>query len=371
MDAWRALAALAVVTYHSALPAVTSIYPALGRHWFFAHIRFGAYGVQLFFVISGYCIAQAAVNVIERRRGLGSYLWARARRIYPPYAAATLVAISMGLVAHWMVAHHLLASSSFDRDRPWDQSRRVYLCSALLLQQVCHVQPILPLFWTLCYEAAFYLVVGCALLLAMRRASKRDLLDACHALTLATALFAAAAPDRLPYPLDLWPEFGLGMVVFDYCTQGRRRSLEVLFGAVLAAVLVYAFRSTVVGVNPYRAIPGEQAIVAAAFAVVLLFNFRRDGRVAGHPIVAALGRLGVFSYSLYLVHLPALAIASQVAKRLHIGQSAYGLSMVLQVAAAVPAAYLFFLIAEQPFIRKRRELPLKPEPQGHLAPAIA
>jgi peptidoglycan/LPS O-acetylase OafA/YrhL len=80
LDAWRAIAALMVVTYHTGLPAVMGIYPDLSRIWLFKNIRIGAYGVQIFFVISGYCIAQAALNSIERKHGARAFALARLHR---------------------------------------------------------------------------------------------------------------------------------------------------------------------------------------------------------------------------------------------------------------------------------------------------
>ena len=72
LDAFRGLAALAVVIHH-----------VIGsqNHSF----QFGQPAVMVFFVISGYCIASAADAC--QRRGLGflQFMWRRVRRIYPPY----------------------------------------------------------------------------------------------------------------------------------------------------------------------------------------------------------------------------------------------------------------------------------------------
>src|SRR5436305_8136800 len=68
IDAWRGLAALAVVVHH-----------VTGK------IFIGGPAVILFFVISGYCITASAESCLRKGRGFSHFMWRRVRRIYPPY----------------------------------------------------------------------------------------------------------------------------------------------------------------------------------------------------------------------------------------------------------------------------------------------
>ena len=64
LDHWRGFAALAVLWFHAASPWFAQSVP-LGLGWFAALAEEGWRGVHLFFVISGYCIAQLALRKIS------------------------------------------------------------------------------------------------------------------------------------------------------------------------------------------------------------------------------------------------------------------------------------------------------------------
>jgi peptidoglycan/LPS O-acetylase OafA/YrhL len=72
IDAFRGLAALAVVIHH-----------VLGGHD--PRSQIGQPAVIVFFVISGYCIASAADACQRKGLTFAQFMWRRVRRIYPPY----------------------------------------------------------------------------------------------------------------------------------------------------------------------------------------------------------------------------------------------------------------------------------------------
>src|SRR5689334_17881239 len=84
LDAWRGVASLAVVAFHWAEIA-TRRAAALDMNPLYAVSHYGALGVQIFFVISGFCIANAGMATLRRGEPLGTYARARIRRIYPTY----------------------------------------------------------------------------------------------------------------------------------------------------------------------------------------------------------------------------------------------------------------------------------------------
>src|SRR5881394_3841162 len=83
LDAWRGVAALAVLLFHAVSPVVPE-----GGGPLAAVCRQGLLGVFIFFPLSGYCILAAVEADPERR--VGRYLGRRARRILPPYWASIL-----------------------------------------------------------------------------------------------------------------------------------------------------------------------------------------------------------------------------------------------------------------------------------------
>jgi exopolysaccharide production protein ExoZ len=81
LDAFRGCAALWVVLYHGRLESVVPRFPGIEHNAFYAFSTLGSLGVQLFFVISGYCIASAAAASLRREDHSLAFMWARLRRI--------------------------------------------------------------------------------------------------------------------------------------------------------------------------------------------------------------------------------------------------------------------------------------------------
>jgi peptidoglycan/LPS O-acetylase OafA/YrhL len=353
LDAWRGLAALMVVGMHAAAPgsliqdggATPSLVDRL--------IVFGNYGVQIFFVISGLCVAQAALRAFDKSSPIADFALARFRRIYPPYAIVSALAILASLSASLLIAHHALPHSEIGDRRLFARPAGEYVCAALLLQKVCNVEPFLPVFWTLCYEVAFYFIVCASLILA--RISKRiDVIFlACHALTLFCCSAALVAPGVAAYPLDLWPQFGVGVIVLDVLSY-RRASAYVLLVVTLLMQAAYALPHLGGGTALTPSV-GVATLTALTFAVALLAISPVDARIARATPVRLLARVGAFSYSLYLSHWLVIGPVGQVMKKFHLGSpSLYWLSALIQIAAAILAARVFFAFAERPFLSHRR-----------------
>ncbi|MCC6415188.1 MAG: acyltransferase [Opitutaceae bacterium] len=109
IDAWRALACLAVVLFHASETVVAGEAPsfvmaiaAMGRQ--------GWLGVPVFFVISGYCLAQAVESRARRKVPPVIFWFDRLLRIYPVYWTAFLLTLALALIA--TPFNHLPASSA-------------------------------------------------------------------------------------------------------------------------------------------------------------------------------------------------------------------------------------------------------------------
>src|ERR1700733_10387207 len=80
LDFWRGIACIAVVLFHWTIQWDAG-HHGLGQinplHIVLMH---GYLGVQVFFVISGYCITAAAINTLEHGKGALSFLKARCWR---------------------------------------------------------------------------------------------------------------------------------------------------------------------------------------------------------------------------------------------------------------------------------------------------
>lgn len=135
----RGIAALGVLLFHSNL-MIREI-PDSEKVIIPFVYQYGAMGVQLFFVISGFIIAYVLQKEEFR---LGQFLAKRVVRIYPIYIVATLVALYFHL--DWRIAFHNSAEPEF------------LLKSMALIPQ--ETSPFFQPGWTLVHEMIFYIIAA-------------------------------------------------------------------------------------------------------------------------------------------------------------------------------------------------------------------
>lgn len=98
-----------------------------------------------------------------------------------------------------------------------------------------------------------------------------------------------------------------------------------------------------------------------------LCYFRWDGRLAGLWPVRLFSWLGMFSYSLYLIHLLALGIVTQGLNRFHVIEAHPLLLYAVKVAVCIAGGRLFFQFCECPFLdtRQRQVLSYTEKGENH------
>jgi peptidoglycan/LPS O-acetylase OafA/YrhL len=160
LDAWRGVASIWVVMVHACLPIYAGPYPDLARQPIYAFSMQGALGVQLFFVISGYCIINAAASSLRRDNTILAFVKARIRRIYPPYLFAALLAFLLSVLASHVLVKVGISSSTFAGLNVLHQRPLWYLGNLTLTQLLFHQGLLIDVFWTLNYEVAFYAIVA-------------------------------------------------------------------------------------------------------------------------------------------------------------------------------------------------------------------
>jgi len=150
LDAWRGIACLWVLLFHAS--SITGVmFPDLFRTPLFV---LGSRGVQMFFVISGYCIASAAGSAARRRHGFWQFMQARFRRIYPAYWCAFLLSAVLAAAAALLVASGHLQSSYLKDHDPLTEGWLYTAANIGLLQAPLHQSYLLIVSWTLCYQIA-------------------------------------------------------------------------------------------------------------------------------------------------------------------------------------------------------------------------
>src|ERR1700730_14925520 len=276
---------------------------------------FGWVGVEIFFVISGFVIANSA-----SRSSPTQFLLGRALRLYP---------------AVWVCATATLLVLLVFGGGPASKFIMPYIHAMLLVPEGVTKQSLDVVYWTLAAETAFYVFVFCAML-----TKKITLRHFAFGLTVWSAVFNAVAllvllcttpanlpslsPANLPYLVILRPVapfaavllnhgcfFALGIWLFISANR-QLTALERVAVAVTClsgAAEIYFFASFFLTCIPV--ISDQSALVpimvwaAAVLLIAVAANRNRSRRSAGTAppeAPAYLRTLGLITYPLYLTH---------------------------------------------------------------------
>lgn len=271
VDALRGLAALAVVLFH----LTTRFQQLYGQDqalpWAFPH---GHYGVNLFFIISGFVIFMT----LERTTRSMDFVVSRFSRLFPAYWVC--IAITFGVVATLGLPGKEVT--------PWQALANGLMLHHLLLK-VPHVDGV---YWTLEVELLFYIAM-----LALYRLGGLSrihwALAAGLLLKLTYAGLAHWAGVNLPWILyrvlflEALPWFAIGITVYQLSPKGQALNLERGLTLVLAMTCLALTR------------PWPEAALAAVFGPLVWAAARGHLRLLGSPILVFFGTI---SYPLYLLH---------------------------------------------------------------------
>ena len=374
IDGLRGLACLMVLLYHSCDHFSKPAWPGFSvGQAHFSLTRFFAYGcggVDLFFVLSGFCLAYPIVSRPEKPVNWRQYAINRVRRIVPPYWAAMALFTAMSLLFRHFRLEPMLSLGIVS----WPGVKQV-IYSFLLVSTAFNSS-----FWTLPVEGRWYFVLPVLIWLWRRIGTIGAFVCTCLGsllwlhfvmpLNLARLMFFAT---YLPVFLPL---FGLGIWAAALAGQpGRRMSERQLKSAALGGVLVTGL--LVAEFTPLWAsafsIQGAllRLVTWGPFCFFLVMAGTQEGKwqrlLSWHPLVC----VGTFSYSLYLIHEPLLRIAGALILARHPAPALVALcEVVLLPAAMIGLAYLFFLAFEKPFLRRPVKKAIEAEQHG-LVPATS
>jgi exopolysaccharide production protein ExoZ len=366
LDAWRGFACLAVVLDHATV-SLGGEHPVLQTLALYRLASHGKQGVHIFFVISGYCVVTAAISTLRRGKGVRSYVWSRVRRIYPPYwVSVILLLITATILA--MVKHsggH--ASSHLLQELPSQMSPASLLANLLLIQVPFRKSSLLLIAWTLSYEVAFYAIIAIFLLTTTGPTSERRMLNGLHAFTLTCLFVLLFVPRYAVYPINLWAEFGLGILVYDIAKHPKHFA-PWAFGlaAVSGMVGLISMLSALSGHAGAPSVTQESCVTALGFAILISLLYKHDQFLSRLRPVRFLSFVGAFSYSLYLVHLLAVGLVLWAFKRMGMEFRLHYLYVAVATIFSLPVAYIFYRYFERPFISSRMRSRV-----AEVAPALA
>ncbi|HVJ84452.1 MAG TPA: acyltransferase [Caulifigura sp.] len=273
LDVVRGIAILLVLWFHDT-------YILFPNHenvsLLFQPLTLGWFGVPLFFALSGFVNHHSTLGRGEFRAG--DFYWRRFWRIYPPYAFAmvTLAALqwqqkqaTAAELGPQLLVHALMIHNFFD----WS------------------FIGINPSFWSLAVEVQFYLMYP-VLLVLRRRCGLRWML----AITLGFSVLVRLVPALGLKSLDGWFTWALGMAAAERFHAGARLLPRgwLFGGGVFLVFGGWAF---------YEGPHGSSAIIGGVLATWIV-EFAIWSRMSEAAWSRWLARMGVISYSIYLMHQP-------------------------------------------------------------------
>lgn len=285
VQALRGVAVLAVVFFH--LIIIEKRYGGSDTvlpYWF----EFGMFGVDLFFVISGFVMVTVTQGKFQNPRQAGLFLYHRVSRIYPLYWVYTTLALLVFLIMPGWV------NSS--------QGGRVdVLASYLLLPD--ELLPLVQVGWTLIHEMYFYLVFFVLMLILPERFLFIGLLVWGVVIAIFGRSFGSPTYNLVFHPLTV--EFIVGCLLAVHYHKSRAVKLNGLVLVIIAclgmvaAILGYANFQAQTGFPPegwwrvlYYGIP-------AVLIVFCITHAERNEVVLPNFLI----QVGNASYSIYLSHL--------------------------------------------------------------------
>ena len=320
-----------LVAWMTSMPEVKAGHPAILWLTSWHYLNFGAFGVSIFFLISGFVIPFSL-----RSQPAAGFLVARAFRIFPTFWAALFV--------EWCLVH--VQSWFSGRGVPFGTA--VYLQNALLLDTVIGGGFVDLVNWTLSIEVKFYLLMALLRPVVLKGRVLPFFVVALAAITVAVAQKHGLLPiATLLADEPMYVAFMLIGTVFHYQMTGLMRPWPAqgcMLG--LGALVALCWRlGPLSGQVPTIAVNYLYglAVFAAAYYARRLF---RPNRV--------LDGLASVSYPLYLVHsivgYSMIALAMHVFRLPYMAALGFGLAVVLLVATALHVA------VEAPTLRLGRTL---------------
>ncbi len=355
VDGMRGMAALYVVLGHVYVytrPWSDEALPGPARE-VLKLIDQGHSAVAVFIVISGFCLMMP-LSKRELRRPVGgnpTFLRRRAKRILPPYLAA--LALSIVLVATFRSIRS-----------PADLSAKSILMHFGLVANLSEdtMFTINGPMWSVVLECQIYVLFIILLLPAYRRFGFSALVATAFAVGLVPYFLLPSGWDlgwTFPWYLGLFAlGCGSAQVVFSKGDFAERARAWSHWGTASAALVVGVLLVVVFALSEaYEQLWAFDTLIGLATAAIIIRMALRscastDRRGATYRFLSSprVVALGVFSYSLYLIHEPILRL---LAVRLHSVVENGVFLLILEAGIGVPlvigVAYGFYLLFEKPF----------------------
>jgi peptidoglycan/LPS O-acetylase OafA/YrhL len=294
VQALRGVAVLSVVFFHLIIiekkyGGIQTVLP----NW----LQFGMFGVDLFFVISGFVMVTVTRGEFQNTKNALLFLYHRTSRIYPLYWVYTTLALIVFLIRPAWV------NSS--------QGNQVNLLASYLLLPD-RLLPLVQVGWTLIHEMYFYIVFFTIMVFL----PEKLLTVAMAAWGLVIVLFGSAAGN--PYynlvfnPLTL--EFIAGCLLAVHYHNGKEFKangkwlVAIACVGMIAAILGYVYFEGQTANAPYGWWRLLYYGIPATIIVFCITHAERNGTILHNFLIQS----GNASYSIYLSHLFTINVVGRV-----------------------------------------------------------
>lgn len=326
-----------------------AVMPVLFFHAGFSLFSGGYIGVDIFFVISGYLIANIIQREISQNRfSIVNFYERRARRILPALLFISLACIPFAYF--WMLPFEIkeffnsLISINLFLSNFYFWRANEYFSAAAELKPLLHT-------WSLSVEEQFYVFFPVFLLL-LNKFKHSIILFAVISITLLSFALAEYAAAHYPtanfylLPTRLW-ELGIGAILalsasFWIKTKPLTAQIGSIIGITGIIFSIFYFDNT----TPF---PGRWALIPV-LSTALIIVFATPHNLVGKLLSQkSLVGIGLISYSTYLWHQPLFAFA-----RIRMEEAPTTTIYLSLIVIALLLGYFTWHFIENPFKNKQQ-----------------
>ncbi|MFN0124390.1 MAG: acyltransferase family protein [Blastocatellia bacterium] len=332
----------------------------------------GNFGVDLFFILSGYLIYGVA---LRGRQSWFSFMRRRIQRIYPAYLFVLAIYVFISL---WLAPGEKIPREP--------GAAAIYILQNILLMPGIFdlILPIITVAWSLSFELFFYLTIP---LVTRGLRMKEWTTGARRRFFLAAGLLVLPGLSWL-YPWSPHPRmvmFIAGILIWEYLREGKSTPVLPAWGqwaAPLACLVVlapiywiemnWADNPAFLPIEPDPSVTIAHtiqiALLCLSFPFLALYCLGHGGWLARAFTWTPLRWMGNMSYSYYLIHGLAIGVLQRVVIRLRPPRTDSELTWFFWLM--VPVCFVFtllvstvlFVLIEKPFSLSRTGHKTKPQP---------
>jgi len=282
---------------------------------------YGHYGVQIFFVVSGFILPYSLYKLNYRIKNFKNFFLRRLIRLEPPYLLSIFLVIALAYVS---------MLSPFYRGKPFTLDWNNFFFHFGYLNAFLNESWLNPVYWTLAIEFQFYLILG--VLYNFFKDSSRPV----QLLILFLFLILSLIIKDNNLIFHHAPMFIMGILTFLFFI--KKIEIKSYVAIAFALGLIVFFTADI------------ESVVAGLASMILIF-------VLSWPVKVFLF-LGKISYSLYLIHVPiGMRIINISENLIPVVNINFRLAFIaVAFGVSVLSAYLFYLLVEKKSIEWTKKI---------------